>query len=69
MIVTSETHPLTWRLRPDRAPVWMDEYRSKQRHNVVTRTVGEWSPIDVTPLVKDAGFRGRGGAGFPTGLS
>ena len=68
MIVTSETHPLTWRLRPDRAPVWMDEYRSKQGYDAVTRTVGKLSPTEVTTLVKDAGLRGRGGAGFPTGV-
>lgn len=22
-------HPLTWRLRDDKQPVWLDEYRSK----------------------------------------
>lgn len=26
---TAETHPLTWRLRDDHQPVWLDEYRSK----------------------------------------
>ena len=29
IIRTAETHPLTWRLRDDKQPVWLDEYRSK----------------------------------------
>lgn len=29
VIRTPETHPLTWRLRDDKQPVWLDEYRSK----------------------------------------
>ncbi len=29
IIRTAETHPLTWRMREDQQPVWLDEYRSK----------------------------------------
>jgi NADH-quinone oxidoreductase subunit F len=29
VIRTAETHPLTWRLRDDKQPVWLDEYRAK----------------------------------------
>ncbi len=29
---------------------------------------GEWTPAMVTDLVKASGLRGRGGAGFPTGM-
>ena len=25
----AETHPLTWRLRDDGEPVWLDEYQTK----------------------------------------
>ncbi len=37
IIRTPETHPLTWRLRDDKQPVWLDEYRSsvKRPSNVV----------------------------------
>ncbi|MFK7428990.1 NADH-quinone oxidoreductase subunit F, partial [Pseudomonas sp. Env-2] len=26
---SAETHPLTWRLRDDGEPVWLDEYQAK----------------------------------------
>ena len=26
---SAETHPLTWRLRDDAEPVWLDEYQAK----------------------------------------
>lgn len=68
MILTAETHPLTWRLRADKAPVWLDKYRSKQGYAAVENAIGKLSPAEVTGLVKDAGLRGRGGAGFPTGV-
>ena len=29
---------------------------------------GEWTPAKVTDMVKASGLRGRGGAGFPTGM-
>lgn len=29
IIRAPETHPLTWRLRDDQQPVWLDEYCSK----------------------------------------
>lgn len=29
MTRSAETHPLTWRLREDAQPVWLEEYQSK----------------------------------------
>lgn len=67
MIRTAETHPLTWRLRADQQPVWFDEYRAKQGY-VGAETALAMAPTAVTDQVKAAGLRGRGGAGFPTGV-
>ena len=67
MIRTAETHPLTWRLRADQQPVWFDEYRAKQGYVGAERALA-MAPTAVTDQVKTAGLRGRGGAGFPTGV-
>ncbi|CAM8420601.1 NADH-quinone oxidoreductase subunit NuoF [Morganella morganii] len=65
---TAETHPLTWRLRDDHQPVWLDEYRSKNGYAGAERALKGMAPDEITNLVKDAGLKGRGGAGFSTGL-
>ncbi|MBW5406256.1 NADH-quinone oxidoreductase subunit NuoF [Morganella morganii] len=65
---TAETHPLTWRLRDDHQPVWLDEYRSKNGYAGAERALKGMAPDEITGLVKDAGLKGRGGAGFSTGL-
>lgn len=67
MIRTAETHPLTWRLRADNQPVWFDEYRAKQGYVGAEKALA-MAPGAVTDQVKAAGLRGRGGAGFPTGV-
>lgn len=68
MILTAEKHPLTWRLRGDGVPVWLDEYQAKQGYEAVKNTVGKIASQEVTSLIKASGLRGRGGAGFPTGV-
>lgn len=65
---TAETHPLTWRLRDDHQPVWLDEYRSKNGYAGAERALKGMAPDEIVNIVKDAGLKGRGGAGFSTGL-
>lgn len=68
IIRTPETHPLTWRLRDDEQPVWLDEYRSKNGYEGARKALTGLSPDEIVNQVKDAGLKGRGGAGFSTGL-
>ncbi len=67
MIRTADSHPLTWRLRVDQQPVWFEEYRAKQGYAGAEKALA-LAPTAVTEQVKAAGLRGRGGAGFPTGV-
>ncbi len=68
IIRTPETHPLTWRLRDEKQPVWLDEYSSKNGYECARKALTGLSPDEIVNQVKDAGLKGRGGAGFSTGL-
>lgn len=43
-------------------------YRAQGGYEALRKAVTTMAPGEVTQTVKDAGLRGRGGAGFPTGL-
>src|SRR5512137_2882052 len=53
--------------RPSRC-VTFDEYRSEGGFAALAKALKELTPLDVQQLVVDSRLRGRGGAGFPTGM-
>jgi NADH-quinone oxidoreductase subunit F len=46
----------------------LEVYRQNDGYDIFRKAVTEMNPYDVTQVVKASGLRGRGGAGFPTGL-
>jgi NADH-quinone oxidoreductase subunit F len=52
--------------KPDSAA--LGSYRADGGYRTFERVIKEMQPGQVTDVVKSSGLRGRGGAGFPTGL-
>jgi len=63
-----ERRPLTARFRADGEPVDLADYERAGGYRAVRKALGGIAPGDLQALVKDAGLRGRGGAGFNTGM-
>lgn len=60
--------PLTQHIRPNQEPLSLWEYESVGGYQGLKKALRELSPQSIIQMVKDAKLRGRGGAGFPTGV-
>lgn len=60
--------PLTQNISPDRAPPDIQQYRQAGGYEALRKALKELTPEEVQQAVKDSKLRGRGGAGFPTGM-
>ncbi|MBE0678705.1 MAG: NAD(P)H-dependent oxidoreductase subunit E, partial [Bacteroidales bacterium] len=49
-------------------PENIDEYIAREGYAALGKCIGELTPAGVIDEIKKSGLRGRGGAGFPTGL-
>ncbi|MCK5068244.1 MAG: 4Fe-4S binding protein [Bacteroidales bacterium] len=49
-------------------PERIEEYISRDGYFALGKVLSEMTPEEAVKVIKDSGIRGRGGAGFPTGL-
>lgn len=60
--------PLTGAMRPDGRPLDLAAYEAAGGYAALREALTKMRPADLIERVKASGLRGRGGAGFPTGL-
>ncbi|MBI4686568.1 MAG: NADH-quinone oxidoreductase subunit NuoF [Nitrospirae bacterium] len=49
-------------------PERLDEYIARDGYQAAAKALTQMAPEEIVKVIKDSGLRGRGGAGFPTGL-
>lgn len=62
------THPLTANIDLARGPLDLKAFEAAGGYRGLKKALRDHSPQEVQKMVKDANLRGRGGAGFNTGL-
>ena len=60
--------PLTKNIRPGEKPLSFKEYEKQGGYGAARKALKEMSPLEVIGVVKESNLKGRGGAGFPTGV-
>lgn len=59
--------PLTASIQPGQPALDLQGYEKVGGYQALRKVLHDYSPSEVTGVIKDSNLRGRGGAGFPTG--
>ncbi|MFT7288351.1 MAG: NADH-quinone oxidoreductase subunit F [Halieaceae bacterium] len=60
--------PLTRNVRADQSPTDFTAYVANGGYQALHSTIDQRTPAECLQILKDSNLRGRGGAGFPTGM-
>jgi NADH-quinone oxidoreductase subunit F len=61
-------HPLTKNIRHGEEPLNLKEYEKAGGYRAAHKALNNMTPKEIIQIVKDSNLRGRGGAGFSTGV-
>ena len=62
------TNPLTKNVHEDRRVVLIEGYEANGGYQGARKSITQMTPSECLQVIKDSNLRGRGGAGFPTGM-
>ncbi len=62
------TTPLTKNVHEDRRVVLLEDYEANGGYRGARKSITKMTPSECLQVIKDSNLRGRGGAGFPTGM-
>ena len=62
------TTPLTKNVHEDRRVVLLEDYEANGGYQGARKSITKMTPSECLQVIKDSNLRGRGGAGFPTGM-
>lgn len=60
--------PLTQHIHPDQPPFDLKQYEKAGGYTALKKAIKEHTPTEIQKMVQDSNLKGRGGAGFNTGL-
>ena len=60
--------PLTRNINPEKGPTDLKAYEANGGYQAVRQSIAKVDPKEVLNTIKESNLRGRGGAGFPTGM-